>query len=259
MNAHMQRTNPADGVTVLTITRPEVRNALARQSWIELRQAAEDIAADPRVRAVVLTGGQSCFSAGGDIKVMTLSRKGVLAPAERLSVARLAVRSLHALPQPLIAAVEGYTVGAGWSPALTYDLVSVARNVFFQASSLDRALVADGGLASLMARQLGRVKAMDLLTRQAGRRRGGCAAQPREPRGRTGPGGRDGGEPGNRDRRTAARRGAAHQAARPLGRGSLDDLLEAEVASWALAWCSPGAAEAARLSSKGAAPDSTSI
>jgi hypothetical protein len=220
VSAQVQRTGPADGVTVLTITHPEVRNALARRSWIELRQAAQDMAADPRVRAVVLTGGESCFSAGGDIKAMTSSGTGVRAPVERLSAARLAVRSLHALPQPLIAAVEGYTAGAGLRLALTCDLVGVARNVFFQASFLDRPLVADGELAGIMARQLGRVKTTNLLlTRQAGRGRAGRAAQPREPRGRTGPGGRDGGEPGNRDRRTPVRRGAAHQAARPLGRG----------------------------------------
>lgn len=52
MSAHVQRADPADGVVMLTITRPEVRNALAQQSWIELRRAAEDIAADPRVRAL---------------------------------------------------------------------------------------------------------------------------------------------------------------------------------------------------------------
>lgn len=52
MSAHVQRVDPADGVAMLTITRPEVRNALAQRSWIELRRAAEDIAADPRVRAL---------------------------------------------------------------------------------------------------------------------------------------------------------------------------------------------------------------
>ena len=52
VSAHVQRADPADGVVMLTITRREVRNALAQQSWIELRRAAEDIAADPRVRAL---------------------------------------------------------------------------------------------------------------------------------------------------------------------------------------------------------------
>lgn len=133
MNAHVRRTDPAGGVAMLTIDRPEVRNALARQSWISLRQAAEEVAADPRVRAVVLTGGECWFSAGGDIKAMTSSGTNVLAPVERLSVAHQAVRSLHALPQPLIAAVEGYAVGAGWSLALSCDLVTAARTAFFQA------------------------------------------------------------------------------------------------------------------------------
>jgi 1,4-dihydroxy-2-naphthoyl-CoA synthase len=52
VSAHVQRADPADGVVMLTITRPEMRNALAQQSWFELRRAAEDIAADPRVRAL---------------------------------------------------------------------------------------------------------------------------------------------------------------------------------------------------------------
>lgn len=241
----MQRTDPADGVAMLTITRPEVRNALARQSWVELRRAADDIANDTRVRAVVLTGGESCFSAGGDIKAMTASGTGVLAPVERLSIAHQAVRSLHALPQPLVAAVEGYAVGAGWSLALACDLVTVARNVFFQASFLDRALVADSGLAGIMARQVGRVKTMDLLLT---RRR--VAAEEAERLNLVS----CVVEPGqavvtavNQATDIAALPRDAVRLTKQLVRsavGSLDELLEAEVASWALAWCSPDASEA---------------
>lgn len=245
MTAHVQRTDPADGVAVLTVTRPEVRNALARQSWIEFRHAAEDIAADPRVRAVVLTGGDSCFSAGGDIRAMTSSGTGVLAPVERLSVAHLAIRSLHALPQPLIAAVEGYAVGAGWSLALTSDLVIVARNVFFQASFLDRALVADCGLAGIMARQVGRVKTMDLLLT---RRRVTAEEAARlnlvsrvvEP-------GQAVATAVSQATEIAALPSDAVRLTKQLVRsaaGAVDELLEAEVASWALAWCSPDATEA---------------
>jgi 2-(1,2-epoxy-1,2-dihydrophenyl)acetyl-CoA isomerase len=245
VSAHVQRADPADGVAVLTITRPDVRNALAQQSWIELRQAAEDIAADPRVRAVVLTGGETCFSAGGDIKAMTPGGTGVLAPVERLSIAHLAVRSLHALPQPLIAAVEGYAVGAGWSLALTCDLVTAARNVFFQASFLDRALVADCGLAGIMARQVGRVVTMDLLLtrrRVATQEAAQLSLVSRVV------------EPGqavatavSQATEIAALPSDAVRLTKQLVRsaaGSIDELLEAEVASWALAWCSPDAAEA---------------
>jgi enoyl-CoA hydratase/carnithine racemase len=245
VSAHVQRADPADGVAMLTITRPELRNALARQSWIELRRAADDIAADPRVRAVVLTGGESCFSAGGDIKSMTSNGTGVLAPVERLHLAHLAVRSLHALPQPLVAAVEGYAVGAGWSLALACDLVTAARNVFFQASFLDRALVADCGLAGIMARQIGRVKTMDLLLTRR-RVAAGEAAQLNlvsriaEP-------GQAVATAVSQATEIAALPSDAVRLTKQLVRssaGSIAELLEAEVASWALAWCSPDATEA---------------
>jgi 2-(1,2-epoxy-1,2-dihydrophenyl)acetyl-CoA isomerase len=245
VTAHVQRTDPADGVAMLTITRPEVRNALARQSWIELRQAAEDIAADPRVRAVVLTGGESCFSAGGDIKAMTSSGTGVLAPVERIRLGHLAVRSLHALPQPLIAAIEGYAVGAGWSLALACDLVTVARNVFFQASFLDRALVADCGLAGIMARQVGRVKTMDLLLTR--RRVAAAEAAQLNLVSRVVEPGQAVATAVSQATDIAALPSAAVRLTKQLVRsaaGPIDELLQAEVASWALAWCSPDAAEA---------------
>ena len=245
MTAHVTRTDPADGVAVLTITRPDVRNALARQSWIDLRQAADDIADDSRVRAVVLTGGESCFSAGGDIKTMTSSGTGPLAPVERLRLAHQAVRSLHTLPQPLIAAVEGYAIGAGWSLALACDLVTAARDVFFQASFLDRALVADCGLAGLMVRQVGRVRTMDLLLtrrRVAVEEAMGLNLISRVV------------EPGeavatavSQATDIAALPADAVRLTKRLVRssvGPIDEVLEAETANWALAWCSPDAGEA---------------
>lgn len=245
MSAHVQRADPADGVVMLTITRPEVRNALAQQSWIELRRAAEHMAADPRVRAVVLTGGESCFSAGGDIRAMTSNRTGVLAPVKRIRLAHLAIRSLHALPQPLVAAIEGYAVGAGWSLALACDLVTAARNAFFQASFLDRALVADCGLAAIMARHVGRVKTMDLLLTR--RRVAAEEAAQLNLVSRVVEPGQAVATAVSQATDIAALPGDAVRLTKQLVRsaaGSIDELLEAEVASWALAWCSPDANEA---------------
>lgn len=163
MTDHVIRTDPADGVAVLTLSRPEVRNALNQQSWDELTQLATEIGHDRRVRAVVLTGGDSFFSAGGDISGMGRPDGGALAVAERLGHAHAAWRALHELPQPLIGAVEGYAIGAGWSLALACDLVTAGRTAFFQVPFLNRGFVPDGGFVGLMTHTFGRMATMELL------------------------------------------------------------------------------------------------
>ncbi|ADP80913.1 Enoyl-CoA hydratase/isomerase [Pseudofrankia inefficax] len=163
MGEHIVRTSPADGVAVLEINRPGARNAFTEQTWVELRDRLHELASDPGVRAVVVTGAGTSFSAGGDIKTMGRVGAGVFAPAHRLLIAQETLRTLHRLPQPTLAAVEGYAIGAGWAVVLACDLVTVARDAFFQAPFLRRAAVPDGGFAALVAARVGRVRTMDLL------------------------------------------------------------------------------------------------
>jgi 2-(1,2-epoxy-1,2-dihydrophenyl)acetyl-CoA isomerase len=163
MSEHILRSSPADGVAVLEINRAGARNAFAEQTWVELHDHLRELAHAPDVRAVVLTGAGTSFSAGGDLKTMGRVGTGVFAPAHRLLIAQEALRALHRMPQPTLAAVEGYAIGVGWGVVLACDLVTAARDAFFQAPFLRRAAVPDGGFAALVAARVGRVRTMDLL------------------------------------------------------------------------------------------------
>lgn len=151
-----------DGVAVVTLDRPEVRNALDWDAWESLGQTVLDLHRD-EVRAVVLTGGDRWFSAGGDVATMGAYGDRVTAPAARVRLAERAVRALTSCRAPVIASVEGFAVGAGWGLVLACDLVVASREAFFSAPFASRALVADAGLAWVLSRHVGHQRAAELL------------------------------------------------------------------------------------------------
>ena len=150
-----------DGIAVITLNRPAQRNSLRYESWTELSEAVTACDA----RAIVLTGADGFFSAGGDLKTGPAHGTGPLSPAGRVEHAQHVMEQLRAVAVPTIAAVEGAAVGLGWSLALACDLVVAARNAFFSAPFVARAVVPDGGLAWRLTQQLGRQRAASLLLR----------------------------------------------------------------------------------------------
>lgn len=154
---------PEPGVTVLTLNRPSVRNAVGWQTWEELGAAIAEAARDDACRTVVLTGAGEAFCAGGDVKSSPSRGSGLGAPAARLLVGQRVLDDLLKLPKPVLAAVEGPAVGVGWSLALACDLVVAARDAVFGAPFVLRGLVPDGGAAWFLTRALGRQRASALL------------------------------------------------------------------------------------------------
>jgi enoyl-CoA hydratase len=117
---------PSDGVVVLRLNRPERLNAINATMQTELTTALADFTTDPAVRAVVLTGAGRGFCAGIDMRDFGPDVPGVDAPAldrlrfqERMAALAQAVR---VLPQPVIAAVNGPCVGAGFALCLAADI-----------------------------------------------------------------------------------------------------------------------------------------
>jgi enoyl-CoA hydratase len=117
---------PCDGVVIVRLNRPQQLNAINEAMQAELRDALGDVAADPAVRAVVLTGAGRGFCAGIDMRDFGPSMLEASAPAldrmrfqERMAALAEAVR---ALPQPVIAAVNGPCVGAGFALCLAADI-----------------------------------------------------------------------------------------------------------------------------------------
>jgi enoyl-CoA hydratase/carnithine racemase len=148
---------------VLTLNRPSRRNALINESWSALRGWLEQVTEDPAVRVVVITGDSGFFSAGGDLKVPPVHGSGPLSPAGRVENAQRALARIRESHVPVVAAVEGGALGLGWSLALACDLVVVARDGWFAAPFVERAVVPDGGLARRLTILLGRHRAANVL------------------------------------------------------------------------------------------------
>ncbi|WNV76639.1 enoyl-CoA hydratase/isomerase family protein [Geodermatophilus sp. DSM 44513] len=152
-----------DGVAVVTIDRPQARNALDWDAWESLGRLVAELDRDD-VRAVVLTGGDRWFSAGGDVTSMgSRQGSGVTGPAARVRLAHRVVRALTGCRAPVVAAVEGFAIGAAWGLVLACDLVVASREAFFLAPFAQRALVADAGLAWSLSRHVGHQRAAELL------------------------------------------------------------------------------------------------
>ncbi|GAY07646.1 crotonase/enoyl-CoA hydratase family protein [Pseudonocardia sp. N23] len=128
-----------DGVLVVTINRPEVRNAVNRAVAEGVAAAMDRLDADPGLRAGIITGAGGWFCAGMDLKAF--------GAGERPSVEGRGFAGLVERPPdtPLIAAVEGPALGGGMEIALACDLVVAAESAVFGLPEVRRGLIAAGG------------------------------------------------------------------------------------------------------------------
>jgi 2-(1,2-epoxy-1,2-dihydrophenyl)acetyl-CoA isomerase len=160
-----------DHVAVLTLDRPEAKNALSIEMRDSLVAAVRDCRADADVRAVLITGVGDAFCAGMDLGASTVSRAGgegfetrSTSEALRVGVQSL-IRELWELDKPTVAAVNGVAVGPGAHLALACDFVVVHERTRFLWSFAKWGLVVDAAGAYLLPRLVGlpRAKAMVLL------------------------------------------------------------------------------------------------
>lgn len=135
MPSALELERPCDGVAVLRLNRPKQLNAINEVLQTELGQTLADLATDGSVRAVVLTGAGRGFCAGIDVRDFGPSMLEASAPAldrmrfqERMAALAEAVR---ALPQPVVAAVNGPCVGAGLALCLAADIRICSQTASF--------------------------------------------------------------------------------------------------------------------------------
>jgi 2-(1,2-epoxy-1,2-dihydrophenyl)acetyl-CoA isomerase len=153
------------GLLVLTMNRPEQRNALNPALCGALAQHLLSAAEDPDVRAVVLTGAGGTFSVGGDVKAMNQGSSRDEPEAERVAALRArmeASRFLHEMPKPTIAAIEGPAAGAGLSLALACDFRICGTNAKLTTAFAKVGLSGDYGGTYFLPRILGPAKARQL-------------------------------------------------------------------------------------------------
>lgn len=146
------------GVAVLLFDRPEVKNAFLPELTDEAAAALANAAADPAVRALVLTGKGDAFSAGADLKLMgrsdRLGRNAMVGHARaRHGIER--TRAVLDFPKPTIAAVHGAAAGMACAWALACDVVVAARDAKFHFSFVRFGFVPDCGASWLLVRRVG--------------------------------------------------------------------------------------------------------
>jgi enoyl-CoA hydratase len=144
-------------VLVITITRPEVRNALNGAGARALAAAADELDADGDLRAGVLTGAGGAFCTGMDLKAYLRGDKPNI---EGRGFGGITITPPR---KPLIAAVEGWALAGGFELMLACDLVVAGESSKFGVPEVKRAMVAGGGAALLLPRRIPFTAAMELL------------------------------------------------------------------------------------------------
>ncbi|MDY0106436.1 MAG: enoyl-CoA hydratase [Giesbergeria sp.] len=149
---------------VLTLSNPDLRNALDPALYAAGTEALNGAERNPEVRSVVITGADGMFSAGGNLQQLQARRTlGAPAPEESTEALYHWIETIRAHPRPVIAAVEGTAAGAGFALALACDLVVAARNARFAMPYSHAGLSPDGGASWLLAQALPRALATELL------------------------------------------------------------------------------------------------
>jgi enoyl-CoA hydratase/carnithine racemase len=157
-----------DKIAIVTLNRPEVRNAINDAMRSELVAVLERVAADQAVRALVLTGAGKGFCSGGDIAGM---KERLTAPSgqvgfngwRRQGQVHKSVGLLHGMPKPVIAAVNGAAAGLGCDMALACDFILASEQAVFTMSFVKRGLVSDGGGMYFLPRRVGLPRAKELI------------------------------------------------------------------------------------------------
>jgi enoyl-CoA hydratase len=158
VSVHVGEDHP--GVGTLALSRPPT-NAMTRQVYREIGQAAAEVARREDIAAVIVFGGHEIFSAGDDMPQL---RTLTASEAESwIRVRRDAVDAVAAIPKPTVAAITGYALGAGLGLALAADWRVSGDNVRFGATEILAGLVPDGGAMARLARTVGASRAKELV------------------------------------------------------------------------------------------------
>ena len=148
-----------DGVALVTIDRPEARNALSFPLLAELADQLEALDLDDHIRVVVLTGGDRAFAAGADIVELAdqsperLHAEGHFTAWDRIGSIGL----------PLIAAVRGYALGGGCELAMTCDLIVAGDDAQFGQPEIKLGVMPGAGGTQRLTRAVGSALAMELI------------------------------------------------------------------------------------------------
>ncbi len=166
MSAELLASRPpeSESTLVLTLSNPGARNALHPDMYAAGIVALETAERDRSIRAVVLTGADDFFCAGGNLNRLLENRaKDPSVQAQSIDLLGQWILALRTATKPVIAAVAGAAAGAGFSLALACDLIVAADDAKFVMSYARVGLTPDGGGSWFLARSLPRPLATEIL------------------------------------------------------------------------------------------------
>src|SRR3954451_317411 len=160
---------PADGIALLTLDRPDRMNSMAFDVMVPLRDELQRVSGDNDIRVVVLTGAGTAFCSGAD-----LEDPGRVPGIDGLTLPTIALRSMELLDevivairkmhQPVIAAVNGPAIGGGFCLALACDIRLAASAAYFRAAGIVNGLTASElGISYLLDRAIGSARAAEIM------------------------------------------------------------------------------------------------
>jgi len=145
-----------DGIMIITINRPEAKNAIDKATAVGISEALDELDSNPDIQLAILTGAGGGFSSGMDLKAFM---RGELPVVEGRGFAGVTEATIR---KPLLAAVEGFALAGGFEIMLSCDLIVIAEDAKVGIPEVKRGLVAAGGGLLKMPRQMPKRLAMEL-------------------------------------------------------------------------------------------------
>jgi enoyl-CoA hydratase len=152
---------PKDKIGIITMNRPDARNAIDRQMQDELLEVLHCFEEDADVMVIVLTGGPKIFAAGADIKAM-LEKTALEQFSRRKSILDITFE-IERMRKPIIAAIAGYALGGGCELALACDIRIAAKNAKMGQTEINVGIIPGAGGTVRLTRLVGIGKAKELV------------------------------------------------------------------------------------------------
>lgn len=159
-----------DKVALITLNRPEIRNAIDGDVIEGLGAAAERILSETEIRVAIITGaGDRAFTSGLDLKAAMAGEEGILTSRavrsefEALQLAGQIYTRFETLPVPVIAAINGYCFGIGLELAMVCDIRLASETAFFSVPEVQMGSIPDVGGTQRLTKIVGAGKAKELI------------------------------------------------------------------------------------------------
>lgn len=156
------KTEITEGIATVTLNRPDAANALSVEMLEQFIDALYALKFDPEVRVIVVTGsGEKAFCAGADL--IQRGQMDMSQTRQHINLIRTAVNELDAMPQPVIAAINGVAFGGGTELTLSADIRIAAPNAKLGLTETALAIIPGAGGTQRLPRLIGVAKAKELI------------------------------------------------------------------------------------------------